>query len=208
MQKIYGKRIGELFDGELISPDFAGYEFEIKGGSDLQGFPMVKTVVSDKRVRMLMSKGMKGYKCKRDGMKKRKSIRGCIVSHDISVLCLTVVKKGNKEIEGVTDVENSVSHWPKRFNKLKLKAGFAIDSNVTFEEVKATIRKAVLDHNNGDKRMLPKLKVQRYISDKIIERREKRKEQSELRKQRSNKIKQEFLKKYPEWETRQNHEIK
>ena len=52
------------------------------------------------RVRIFMRKGQKGYRPRRTGEQKKKSIRGCIVGPDIRVLALAVVKKGDTEIEG------------------------------------------------------------------------------------------------------------
>ena len=40
------------------------------------------------RVRILMRKGHKGYRPRRSGEMKRKSIRGCIVGPDIRVLAV------------------------------------------------------------------------------------------------------------------------
>ena len=47
-----------------------------------------------------MKEGHKCYRPGRDGERKRKSVRGCIVGPDINALCLTIVKKGKKEIPG------------------------------------------------------------------------------------------------------------
>lgn len=55
------------------------------------------------RVRLLLAKGMTNYRPRRTGEKKRKSVRGCIIGNDISVLSLVIIKKGTKEIEGLTD---------------------------------------------------------------------------------------------------------
>lgn len=46
------------------------------------------------RVRLLLGKGQKTYRPRRTGERKRKSVRGCIVGHDICVLALSLVKKG------------------------------------------------------------------------------------------------------------------
>lgn len=46
------------------------------------------------RVRLLLSKGHSCYRPRRTGERKRKSVRGCIVDANLSVLALTVVKKG------------------------------------------------------------------------------------------------------------------
>lgn len=50
-----------------------------------------------------MSKGHKSYRPRRTGERKRKSCRGCIVGADISVLSLAIVKKGEKDIDGLTN---------------------------------------------------------------------------------------------------------
>lgn len=46
------------------------------------------------RVRLLLSAGHSCYRPRRDGERKRKSVRGCIVDSNLSVLALVVVKKG------------------------------------------------------------------------------------------------------------------
>lgn len=50
------------------------------GGNDKQGFPMKQGVLTPQRVRLLLSKGQSCYRERRDGERKRKSVRGCIVS--------------------------------------------------------------------------------------------------------------------------------
>ena len=52
----------------------------ILGGNDKQGFPMKQGVLTPQRVRLLLSKGQSCYRERRDGERKRKSVRGCIVS--------------------------------------------------------------------------------------------------------------------------------
>lgn len=69
---------------------------KISGGNDKQGFPMKQGVLSNVRVRLLLSKGHSCYRPRRDGERKRKSVRGCIVDSNLSVLSLVVVKKGEK----------------------------------------------------------------------------------------------------------------
>lgn len=48
------------------------------------------------RVRLLMSKGHSCYRPRRDGERKRKSVRGCIVDANLSVLALVIVRKGTQ----------------------------------------------------------------------------------------------------------------
>lgn len=48
------------------------------------------------RVRLLLSKGHSCYRPRRDGERRRKSVRGCIVDSNLSVLALVIVKKGEQ----------------------------------------------------------------------------------------------------------------
>uniref|UniRef100_A0A915I7Y0 Small ribosomal subunit protein eS6 n=1 Tax=Romanomermis culicivorax TaxID=13658 RepID=A0A915I7Y0_ROMCU len=70
-----------------------GYVLRISGGNDKQGFPMKQGVLTNQRVRLLLSKGHSCYRPRRDGERKRKSVRGCIVDANLSVLSLVVIKK-------------------------------------------------------------------------------------------------------------------
>ncbi len=54
---------------------------------------------------MLLGEHSTGYRQKREGTKKRKSVRGCVLGPEISSINLVLVKKGEKEIAGLTDVK-------------------------------------------------------------------------------------------------------
>lgn len=71
-----------------------GYLVRITGGNDKQGFPMKQGVLTNGRARLLLKKGQGCYRARRKGERKRKSVRGCIVDSNLSVLNLVVVKKG------------------------------------------------------------------------------------------------------------------
>merc|ERR1711904_236120 len=98
---------------ESIGDEFKGYRARISGGNDKQGFPMMQGVLTPDRVRLLLRKGSKCYRQRRTGEMKRKSVRGCIVSQELSVLNLLIVRKGEGEIPGVTDEEKPVRLGPK-----------------------------------------------------------------------------------------------
>ncbi len=51
----------------------------------------------------MLKKGAKNYRARRAGEKKRKSVRGCICGPDLSVIALTIVKKGDADVPGLTD---------------------------------------------------------------------------------------------------------
>src|SRR3989344_6048136 len=90
------KKIGEKIQGNPIGLD--GYELEITGGSDKSGFPMRKDFQSVGRKRALLTKGPGINKMKK-GIRKRKTIRGAIVSPDIAQINLKIIKQGVKSMD-------------------------------------------------------------------------------------------------------------
>lgn len=119
LQNLYGCRIAQEVDGATLGEEFAGYSFRISGGNDKQGFPMRQGVLTNTRVRILCAKGQKTYRPRRAGERKRKSVRGCIVGHDIAVLNLVVVRRGTSELPGLTDEPVPRRLGPKRANKIR-----------------------------------------------------------------------------------------
>lgn len=95
---VYGRKIGEKIDGSSLGLD--KFELQITGGSDKEGFPMKKGVEGSSRKRLLLSGGV-GYKPKRKGVKRRKSVRGEVVSEEIAQLNLKVLKEGGKKFDQV-----------------------------------------------------------------------------------------------------------
>merc|ERR1719451_207523 len=90
----FDKRISQEVSGDSLGDEFVGYRF-----------PMMQGVLCPDRVRLLLRKGSKCYRQRRTGEMKRKSVRGCIVSQDLSVLNLVIVQNGSSEIAGLTDGE-------------------------------------------------------------------------------------------------------
>jgi len=119
LRVFYEKRIGTEVDVDILGDEWKGYVLKISGGNDKQGFPMKQGVLSNVRVRLLLSKGHSCYRPRRDGERKRKSVRGCIVDSNLSVLSLIVVKKGEKDIVGLTDTNVPRRLGPKRANKIR-----------------------------------------------------------------------------------------
>jgi len=93
---LLGKRVGEKFSGSTAGIE--GYELEITGGSDKDGFPMRKDVDGTGRKRVLLS-SPPGFHPKSKGQRKRKSVRGNTVSEDIVQINSKVVKYGSKAID-------------------------------------------------------------------------------------------------------------
>jgi len=119
LRPLYEKRISHEVDGDTLGDEFKGYVFRISGGNDKQGFPMLQGVLTAQRVRLLFSKGMKCYRERKAGERKRKSVRGCVVSGELSVVNLVIVKKGAAEIPGLTDTQKPRRLGPKRATKIR-----------------------------------------------------------------------------------------
>jgi len=116
--KLVDKRLGQEFPGEWLGEEFKGYVFKITGGCDQDGFPMKQGILIKGRVRLILEPDSIGFICRKVGAHRRKAIRGCIIGTDISVLTLVMVKKGDNELEGLTDVTRPNRLGPKRANKI------------------------------------------------------------------------------------------
>ncbi|KAG4377564.1 hypothetical protein GLYMA_18G151800v4 [Glycine max] len=121
LRAFWDKRISQEVSGDALGEEFKGYVFKITGGCDKQGFPMKQGVLTPGRVRLLLHRGtpcFRGYG-RRNGERRRKSVRGCIVSPDLSVLNLVIVKKGENDLPGLTDAEKPRMRGPKRASKIR-----------------------------------------------------------------------------------------
>merc|ERR1712135_112488 len=97
MRPFYDRRMAQEVSAEPLGDEWKGYIVRICGGNDKQGFPMKQGVLTAGRVRLLLGKGHKCYRQRRAGERKRRSVRGCIVDSQLSVLNLAIVKKGENE---------------------------------------------------------------------------------------------------------------
>jgi len=161
---LYDKRLSQEISGDFLGEEFKGYVFRITGGHDKQGFTMKQGVLADHRVRLLL-KGGPCYRPRRSGERRRKSVRGCIISHDISALAFVVVKKGEKDIEGLTDGTKPRRLGPKRASKIRKLFALSKKDDVR----KYVIRREITEKKEkGDfKRKKPKTKapkIQRLVT--------------------------------------------
>ncbi|CAM9572033.1 unnamed protein product [Rangifer tarandus platyrhynchus] len=97
LRTFYEKRMATEVAADALGEEWKGYVVRISGGNDKQGFPMKQGVLTHGRVRLLLSKGHSCYRPRRTGERKRKSVRGCIVDANLSVLNLVIRTKKNKE---------------------------------------------------------------------------------------------------------------
>merc|ERR1711977_15621 len=164
----FDKRISAEVALDSIGDEFKGYRFRISGGNDKQGFPMLQGVLTPERVRLLLKKGSKCYRQRRTGEMKRKSVRGCIVSQEISVLNLVLVKKGEQEIPGLTDTEKPIRLGPKRATKISK----LFDLNKEDDVRKFVVRREVTTKNGVEYRKAPK--IQRLVTSNQLQRKRHR----------------------------------
>ena len=102
-RSLIGLKIGDEIDASLVGLN--GYKLKITGGSDKNGFPMKKDVEGPRRIRSLISKGV-GFKPKRSGQRRRKTIRGNSISDDIVQINAIVTEKGAKSIDELLGASN------------------------------------------------------------------------------------------------------
>jgi len=122
MNDLIDKKIGNEVDGSIISELFDGYVFKITGGFDKDGFGMKNGILTTGRKRILLKKGSSMFRFKkgyhRAGVRVRKLVRGCMVSPDIKILNLKIVKIGPKPIPGLSEDPLPNRRGPKRANKI------------------------------------------------------------------------------------------
>ncbi|VDO92244.1 unnamed protein product [Soboliphyme baturini] len=146
-----------------------GYMLRVTGGNDKQGFPMKQGVLTNQRVRLLLKAGHSCYRPRRDGERRRKSVRGCIVDANLSVLNLIVAKKGEQEIPGLTDVTVPRRLGPKRASKIRKLFNLSKDDDVR----QYVLRRPVVSKVNGKQRMKAP-KIQRLLTPLVKQRKRHR----------------------------------
>ncbi|ODQ55750.1 hypothetical protein SAICODRAFT_16794 [Saitoella complicata NRRL Y-17804] len=159
------KRMGAEVPGDSVGDEFKGYVFKITGGNDKQGFPMKQGVLHPSRVRLLLSKGHSCYRPRREGERKRKSVRGCIVAMDLSVLSLVVVKQGEADIPGLTDTTVPKRLGPKRASKIRKFFNLSKEDDVR----KFVIRREVQPKNAEKKAYTKAPKIQRLVTPRTLQ---------------------------------------
>merc|ERR1719244_584686 len=141
----------------------------ITGGNDKQGFPMKQGVLTNGRVRLLLNKGHTCYRPRRDGERKRKSVRGCIVDGNLAVLAMSIVKKGGAEIPGLTDNTIPRRLGPKRASKIRKLFNLTKEDDVCQYVIKRP-----LPLKDGKKQKYKAPKVQRLVTPVMLQRKRHR----------------------------------
>lgn len=120
---------------------------------------MMQGVLTNTRVRLLFDKNMNCFRPRRDGARKRKTVRGCIVGPDLSVMHLVVVKKGAQDVAGLTDEIKPRRLGPKRASNIRKLFNLSKEDDV---------RKFVIRRESGKTKKAPK--IQRLITPLRLQR--------------------------------------
>jgi small subunit ribosomal protein S6e len=87
---LIGRRIGEVMDGAAV--DLPAHKIQIMGGSDKDGFPMRPSVHGGVRRSIVLSGGV-GFNPTNEGMRRRKTIRGNVITDEIVQINAKIVEK-------------------------------------------------------------------------------------------------------------------
>merc|ERR1719181_263660 len=191
----FEKRMASEVSGESLGDEFKGYVFRIAGGNDKQGFPMKQGVLSNSRVRLLFKKGMSCYRERRSGMRKRKSVRGCIVGPDLAVMNLVLARKGPEEIPGLTDDSKPRRLGPKR--AANIRKLFNLEKK---DDVKQfVVRRQVKE----DKKKKKAPKIQRLVTSSMLQRKRFFRSQTRKKMVAAKELKADYAKRLSEYRQEQ-----
>jgi len=93
---LVGKTVGEVVQGDVLG--LPGYKLKITGGSDSSGFPIRPDVHGSGKKRVLIH-GTPGFRPDRQGIAKRKTVRGRELSSDISQVNMRIEERGGTPLE-------------------------------------------------------------------------------------------------------------
>jgi len=134
---------------------------------------MKQGVLTNGRVRLLLAQGHSCYRPRRSGERRRKSVRGCIVDANLSVLSLVIVKKGEAEIPGLTDRTVPRRLGPKRASKIRRLFNLTKDDDVR----QYVLRRPLAVKGEAKEGKKPKTKapkIQRLITPLVLQRKRNR----------------------------------
>lgn len=87
---LIGKRIGETIEGAVVN--LPGQKIQVMGGSDKDGFPMRPSVHGGVRRRIVLGRGV-GFNPVSGGQRRRKTIRGNVITDEIVQINMKIVGK-------------------------------------------------------------------------------------------------------------------
>lgn len=85
-----GRKVGETIDGAVV--DLPAHKVQVMGGSDKDGVPMRSNVHGGVRRSVVLSGGS-GFNPTRKGGRKRKTVRGSIITDEIVQINMKIVER-------------------------------------------------------------------------------------------------------------------
>ena len=90
---LIGRRLGEVIEGTVMG--MSGQKLQITGGSDKDGFPMRLNIHGGVRVNVILTESV-GFHPDREGERRRKTVRGNVITEEIVQVNMKVVEKPRK----------------------------------------------------------------------------------------------------------------
>jgi small subunit ribosomal protein S6e len=90
---LVGRKLGEVIDGTAVG--MSGHKLRMTGGSDRDGFPMRPNAHGGVRISVILSEGV-GFRSNRAGERKRKTLRGNVITEEIVQINMKIVEKPKK----------------------------------------------------------------------------------------------------------------
>ena len=87
---LIGRKIGEVIDGAIV--DLPAHKLQIVGGSDKDGVPMRPNVHGGVRRSVVLSGGV-GFNPQNSGERKRKTVRGNVITDEIVQVNTKIIEK-------------------------------------------------------------------------------------------------------------------
>jgi len=109
---LIGRRVGEVLDGAIAG--LSGHKVQITGGSDKDGFPMRPDVHGGVRRKVILGGGV-GFNPRDEGQRKRKMVRGNVITDEIVQINMKIVEKPKQAKEGKKKKEKA----PKKEDETK-----------------------------------------------------------------------------------------
>ena len=94
-----GRKIGEAVDGAVV--DLPAHKLQITGGSDRDGVPMRANVHGGVRRNVVLSGGV-GFNPHDKGERRRKTVRGNVITDEIVQINTKIIEKPKKPAENKT----------------------------------------------------------------------------------------------------------
>jgi small subunit ribosomal protein S6e len=110
---LIGRRVGEVLDGAIVG--LSGHKVRITGGSDKDGFPMRPNVHGGVRRKVILGGGV-GFNPKDEGQRRRKMVRGNVITDEIVQINMKIMEKPKKAKE---EKKKTKEKTPKKEAEIK-----------------------------------------------------------------------------------------